>query len=108
MPQPWICASASAAPCHGLTPHEPTAPRRRNGLQISIGGQLGLARSKTAKVALFHTATNTSVYQAYRDRLAHVVEFASDYYRMVNKLNMAVGLNAYHHNTTEIQRLGKE
>jgi cobalt-zinc-cadmium efflux system outer membrane protein len=33
--------------------------------------------------------------QAYRDRLAHVVEFASDYYRTLNKLNMAVGLQAY-------------
>jgi cobalt-zinc-cadmium efflux system outer membrane protein len=33
--------------------------------------------------------------QAYRDRLAHVIEFASDYYHMLNKLNMAVGLNAY-------------
>ena len=31
--------------------------------------------------------------RAYRDRLAHVVEFASDYYRMLNQLNLAVGLN---------------
>jgi cobalt-zinc-cadmium efflux system outer membrane protein len=34
-------------------------------------------------------------HQAYRDRLAHVVEFASDYHRMLNRLNVAVGLNAY-------------
>jgi cobalt-zinc-cadmium efflux system outer membrane protein len=34
-------------------------------------------------------------HQAYRDRLAHVVEFASDYYRTLNRLNMAVGLQAY-------------
>jgi hypothetical protein len=33
--------------------------------------------------------------QAYRDRLAHVVEFASDYHRNLNKLNVAVGLQAY-------------
>jgi outer membrane protein TolC len=34
-------------------------------------------------------------HQAYRDRLAHIVEFASDYHRTLNKLNMAVGLQAY-------------
>jgi cobalt-zinc-cadmium efflux system outer membrane protein len=34
-------------------------------------------------------------HRAYRDRLAHVVEFASDYYRTLNQLNMAVGLAAY-------------
>ncbi len=34
-------------------------------------------------------------HQAYRDRLTHVVEFASDYHRNLNKLNMAVGLQAY-------------
>jgi cobalt-zinc-cadmium efflux system outer membrane protein len=34
-------------------------------------------------------------HQAYRERLAHVVEFASDYYRTLNALNMAVGLHAY-------------
>lgn len=34
-------------------------------------------------------------HQAYRERIAHVVEFASDYYRTLNALNMAVGLQAY-------------
>jgi cobalt-zinc-cadmium efflux system outer membrane protein len=46
--------------------------------------------------------------QAYRDRLAHVVEFASDYYRTLNKLNMAVGLNAYDQNTRATQGVGQE
>lgn len=31
--------------------------------------------------------------KAYRDRLAHVIEFKSDYWRALNKLNAAVGLN---------------
>jgi cobalt-zinc-cadmium efflux system outer membrane protein len=34
-------------------------------------------------------------HKAYRDRLAHVIEFQSDYWRTLNKLNAAVGLNAY-------------
>ena len=34
-------------------------------------------------------------HKAYRDRLAHVIEFESDYWRWLNKLNAAVGLNAY-------------
>jgi cobalt-zinc-cadmium efflux system outer membrane protein len=34
-------------------------------------------------------------HRAYRDRLAHIVEFASDYYRTLNQLNVAVGLQAY-------------
>jgi cobalt-zinc-cadmium efflux system outer membrane protein len=32
--------------------------------------------------------------KAYRDRLAHVVEFESTYWRMLNRLNMAVGLQS--------------
>jgi cobalt-zinc-cadmium efflux system outer membrane protein len=32
--------------------------------------------------------------KAYRDRLAHVIEFESDYRRALNKLNAAVGLGA--------------
>jgi len=47
-------------------------------------------------------------HQAYRDRLAHVVEFASDYYRTLNKLNMAVGLNAYDQSTKATQGVGKD
>ncbi len=47
-------------------------------------------------------------HQAYRDRLAHVVEFASDYYRTLNKLNMVVGLNAYDQSTGASQVVGKE
>jgi outer membrane protein TolC len=33
--------------------------------------------------------------KAYRDRLAHVIEFESDYWRALNRLNAAVGLKAY-------------
>jgi cobalt-zinc-cadmium efflux system outer membrane protein len=33
--------------------------------------------------------------KAYRDRLGHVIEFQSDYWRTLNKLNAAVGLKAY-------------
>jgi cobalt-zinc-cadmium efflux system outer membrane protein len=33
--------------------------------------------------------------KAYRDRLGHVIEFESDYWRTLNKLNAAVGLNGY-------------
>jgi cobalt-zinc-cadmium efflux system outer membrane protein len=47
-------------------------------------------------------------HQAYRDRLTHVVEFASDYYRTLNKLNMAVGLKAYDQETGATQRAGVE
>jgi hypothetical protein len=47
-------------------------------------------------------------HQAYRDRLTHLVEFASDYYRTLNKLNMMVGLGAYDQNTGATQRVGKE
>jgi cobalt-zinc-cadmium efflux system outer membrane protein len=34
--------------------------------------------------------------KAYRDRLAHIIEFKSDYWRALNNLNAAVGLQAYH------------
>lgn len=47
-------------------------------------------------------------HQAYRDRLTHVIEFASDYYRTLNKLNMVVGLNAYDREKGATQRVGKE
>jgi cobalt-zinc-cadmium efflux system outer membrane protein len=33
--------------------------------------------------------------KAYRDRLGHVIEFESDYWRALNKLNATVGLKAY-------------
>ena len=33
-------------------------------------------------------------HQAYRERVAHVVEFESTYWRTLNKLNAAVGLGA--------------
>ena len=47
-------------------------------------------------------------HQAYRDRLTHVVEFASDYYRTLNKLNMVVGLNAYDQEKGATQGVGKD
>jgi cobalt-zinc-cadmium efflux system outer membrane protein len=34
-------------------------------------------------------------HKAYQDRLAHVIEFESFYWRSLNKLNAAVGLKAY-------------
>ena len=34
-------------------------------------------------------------HKAYRDRLAHVIEFQADYWRALNRLNAAVGLKAY-------------
>jgi cobalt-zinc-cadmium efflux system outer membrane protein len=34
-------------------------------------------------------------YKAYRDRLGHVIEFESTYWRTLNRLNAAVGLKAY-------------
>jgi cobalt-zinc-cadmium efflux system outer membrane protein len=46
-------------------------------------------------------------HQAYRDRLTHVVEFASDYYRNLNKLNIAVGLNAFDQEKGASQRVGE-
>ena len=33
--------------------------------------------------------------RAYQERLAHVIEFDSFYWRSLNKLNAAVGLKAY-------------
>jgi cobalt-zinc-cadmium efflux system outer membrane protein len=33
--------------------------------------------------------------RAYRDRLGHVIEFESTYWRALNQLNAAVGLKAY-------------
>jgi hypothetical protein len=33
--------------------------------------------------------------RSYRDRLGHVIEVQSFYWRSLNKLNAAVGLNAY-------------
>lgn len=33
--------------------------------------------------------------KAYRDRLGHVIEFESDYWRALNRLNAAVGLKVY-------------
>jgi cobalt-zinc-cadmium efflux system outer membrane protein len=46
--------------------------------------------------------------KAYRDRLAHVIEFQSDYWRMLNKLNAAVGLKAYDSEATPTKQLGKD
>jgi cobalt-zinc-cadmium efflux system outer membrane protein len=34
-------------------------------------------------------------HRAYQSRLAHVIEFESDYWRTLNRLNAAVGLKAY-------------
>jgi len=36
-------------------------------------------------------------HRAYRDRVARVVEFEATYWRMLNRLNAAVGLSAYDH-----------
>jgi cobalt-zinc-cadmium efflux system outer membrane protein len=47
-------------------------------------------------------------HQAYRDRLAHVVEFASDYYRTLNQLNVAVGLKAYDPESGPTEPVDKE
>ncbi len=46
--------------------------------------------------------------KAYRDRLGHVIEFESFYWRSLNKLNAAVGLKAYDPETGAKQPLGKE
>jgi cobalt-zinc-cadmium efflux system outer membrane protein len=46
--------------------------------------------------------------KAYRDRLAHVIEFESDYWRSLNKLNAAVGLKAYDPEHTPTDLVGKE
>jgi cobalt-zinc-cadmium efflux system outer membrane protein len=47
-------------------------------------------------------------HQAYRERVAHVVEFESTYYRTLNKLNMVVGLKAYDQETGATLRVGNE
>lgn len=46
--------------------------------------------------------------KAYRDRLAHVIEFESDYWRTLNKLNAAVGLKAYDPEPGPTQSVGKD
>jgi cobalt-zinc-cadmium efflux system outer membrane protein len=46
--------------------------------------------------------------RAYRDRLAHVIEFESDYWRTLNRLNAAVGLRAYDPEKGPARPLGKE
>jgi cobalt-zinc-cadmium efflux system outer membrane protein len=46
--------------------------------------------------------------KAYRDRLAHVIEFESTYWRTLNKLNAAVGLRAYDPEKGPTQPFGKE
>jgi len=46
--------------------------------------------------------------KAYRDRLAHVIEFESTYWRTLNQLNAAVGLKAYDPDTGPTQPFGKD
>ena len=46
--------------------------------------------------------------KAYVDRLGHVIEFESFYWRSLNKLNAAVGLKAYDPETGPTQAVGKE
>ena len=46
--------------------------------------------------------------KAYRDRLGHVIEFESDYWRALNKLNAAVGLKAYDPEKGPTQPVGKD
>jgi cobalt-zinc-cadmium efflux system outer membrane protein len=45
--------------------------------------------------------------KAYQDRLAHVIEFESTYWRTLNKLNAAVGLKAYDPEKGPTQPVGK-
>jgi outer membrane protein TolC len=45
--------------------------------------------------------------KAYRDRLAHVIEFESDYWRALNKLNAAVGLRAFDPDRAPTRPVGK-
>jgi cobalt-zinc-cadmium efflux system outer membrane protein len=47
-------------------------------------------------------------HKAYRDRLAHVIEFESTYWRALHKLNAAVGLNAQDPSTGATEPLGKK
>jgi cobalt-zinc-cadmium efflux system outer membrane protein len=46
--------------------------------------------------------------KAYEDRLGHVIEFESTYWRTLNKLNAAVGLKAYDPETGPTKPFGKE
>jgi cobalt-zinc-cadmium efflux system outer membrane protein len=46
--------------------------------------------------------------KAYRDRRAHGIEFQSDYWRTLNKLNAAVGLKAFDPDKGPTQPLGKD
>jgi cobalt-zinc-cadmium efflux system outer membrane protein len=45
--------------------------------------------------------------KAYRDRLGHVIEFESDYWRALNRLNAAVGLTAHDPDKGPTQPVGK-
>ena len=47
-------------------------------------------------------------HKAYRDRLAHVIEFESFYWRTLNSLNAAVGLRAYDPERAATPLKGKE
>jgi cobalt-zinc-cadmium efflux system outer membrane protein len=47
-------------------------------------------------------------HKAYRDRLAHVIEFESTYWRALNKLNAAVGLKAYDPDTGPTEPVGND
>jgi cobalt-zinc-cadmium efflux system outer membrane protein len=47
-------------------------------------------------------------HRAYRDRLGHVIEFQSTYWRALNKLNAAVGLKAYDPAHSQTKPLGRE
>jgi cobalt-zinc-cadmium efflux system outer membrane protein len=47
-------------------------------------------------------------HKAYRDRLAHVIEFESDYWRALNRLNAAVGLRTYDPENGPTQPFHKE
>jgi cobalt-zinc-cadmium efflux system outer membrane protein len=46
--------------------------------------------------------------QAYHARLAHVIEFESDYWRGLNRLNVAVGLKAYDPEKGQTRPVGKQ
>jgi cobalt-zinc-cadmium efflux system outer membrane protein len=47
-------------------------------------------------------------HKAYRDRLGHVIEFESFYWRTLNKLNAAVGLRAYDPEKVPTQPVGRQ
>jgi outer membrane protein, heavy metal efflux system len=46
--------------------------------------------------------------RAYRDRLGHVIEFESFYWRSLNRLNAAVGLKVYDPGTKATEPVGKD